>query len=78
MADDIEKLFRKIRKQDREMIAELINKLINGDKKGLDIVKIKNTDFYRAKKGNFRIIYHLEKKEIIIDSIKLRNENTHK
>jgi mRNA-degrading endonuclease RelE of RelBE toxin-antitoxin system len=78
MADDIEKLFKKISKSDRKMIAELIDKLINGDKEGLDIVKIKNTDFYRAKKGNFRVIYHLEKNEPIVDSIKLRNENTYK
>jgi mRNA-degrading endonuclease RelE of RelBE toxin-antitoxin system len=78
MADDIEKLFRKISRHDRTMILDIIEKLISGDKKELNIVKVKNTDFYRVKKGNFRILYHFEKKEVVIDSIKLRNEKTYK
>ena len=52
------------------------NKLYCGD--NLKIIKIKNTDFFRVRFKQFRIIYHEENGEVIIDSIKLRNENTYK
>ena len=76
--DKIEKLLRKISKKQRENFLSIIEKLLNNNKKGLDIKKLKNTDFYRLRAGRFRIIYHKENKEIIIDSIKLRDENTYK
>ena len=47
-------------------------------KKKLNIKKLQNSDFYRVRKGRFRIIFHIEKKTVVIDSIKLRNENTYK
>lgn len=75
--DKIEKLLRKISKKDRENLLSLLNSLIKRDK-AFKAVKIKNTDFFRIRHGKFRIIFHKEKKEIIIDSIKLRNENTYK
>lgn len=76
--DKIEKLLRKISLTDRQQLSEIIEKLINGKKIGLDIKKLKNSDFYRLRSGRFRIIFHKELKEIIIDAIKLRNENTYK
>ncbi len=76
--DKIEKLLRKIIKKQRENFLSIIEKLLNNNKKGLDIKKLKNTDFYRLRAGRFRIIYHKENKEIIIDSIKLRDESTYK
>lgn len=75
--DKIQKLLMKISRDDRSRLLETIEKLLSGDKK-LDIKKIKNTDFYRVRSGKFRIIYHKEKAEIIIDSIKMRNEKTYK
>jgi mRNA-degrading endonuclease RelE of RelBE toxin-antitoxin system len=75
--DKIQKLLMKISSNDRQKLLETVKKLISGDKV-LDIKKIKNTDFYRTKSGKFRIIYHKEKDEIIIDSIKMRNEKTYK
>ena len=59
---------------DREKLLKLLELIIN-DNKRLKVVKIKNSDFYQVRSGNFRIIFHLEGKEIIIDSIKMRNEN---
>ena len=73
----IEKLLRKISKKDRIMLLSLLNRII-GDNKDLKIVKIKNTDFLRARQGQFSIIFHKEKGEIIIDNVKLRNEDTYK
>ena len=78
MADDIEKLFKKISRKSREKLISVVEKLIKGNKQGLDIVKIKDSDFYRLKTGRFRIIFHKENNEVIIDSIKIRNEQTYK
>lgn len=75
--DKIQKLLMKISRFDREKLLQAVEKLISGDK-NLDIVKIKNTDFYRLRCGKFRILYHKEKNEIIVDSIKMRNEKTYK
>ena len=73
----IEKLLRRISKKDRENLLSVLNSILGTDKK-LKIIKIKNTDFFRVRCGQFRIIFHKEKGEIIIDSIKSRNENTYK
>lgn len=73
----IEKLLRKISKKDRERLLEILEKLVEGDKT-LRFEKIKNTDFYKLHSGKFRIIFHKEKGQIVIDGIKLRDENTYK
>ncbi|RLC38656.1 hypothetical protein DRH27_01700 [Candidatus Falkowbacteria bacterium] len=73
----IEKLLRKISKNERTKLLSLVVFILKNDRK-LNIVKIKNTDFYRVRHGKFRIIFHKEDKKIIIDSIKLRNKNTYK
>ncbi|MBU3964433.1 hypothetical protein KJ562_01740 [Patescibacteria group bacterium] len=74
----IEKLLKKINKQDRQRLLEFIEKLIQGEGKGLNIRKVTDSDFYRSRSGRFRIIFHYENKEIIIDSIKLRDKNTYR
>ena len=78
--DKIEKLLRKISQKNREQLLVIISKLLAGQKNSLDIKKLQSTDFYRFRSGRFRIIFHYEgrSKEIIIDSIKLRDENTYK
>jgi len=76
--DKIEKLFRKIDQKDRQKLLNLIKLLVSNQVNNLNISKIKNTDFFRLKSGRYRIIFHKENNEIIIDSIKLRNEDTYK
>lgn len=76
--DAIEKLLRKISERDRQRLLEMVEKLIQGKIKGLNIKKITNSDFYRLRTGRFRIIFHYEKKEVVIDSIKLRDKNTYR
>ncbi|HFC11116.1 MAG TPA: hypothetical protein ENJ75_02965 [Candidatus Kaiserbacteria bacterium] len=77
--DKKEKLFRKISAKDRLFLSKIISQLTNGHKIGLNITKVKDTDFFKLRKGNFRIIFHYEKgKVLIIDSIRLRNEKTYK
>lgn len=74
--DKIAKLLKKISASDRELLLNLLQRLIAGDK-DLRFIKLKNSDFYRLRHGNFRIIFH-KAKGIVIDSIKLRNDNTYK
>jgi mRNA-degrading endonuclease RelE of RelBE toxin-antitoxin system len=76
--DKIQKLFLKISQPDRQRLLFIIEKLINKDHHGLNIIEIKNTNFYRIRSGKFRIIYHQENQEIIIDAIRTRNEKTYK
>ncbi|RJQ31323.1 hypothetical protein C4572_02745 [Candidatus Parcubacteria bacterium] len=75
--NDPEKLFRKISGKERILLVSLVDDILT-KKKGLNIKKLENSDFYRCRKGRFRIIFHHEKNNIIIDSIKLRRENTYK
>ena len=76
--NEIEKLFRKISGKDRTALQSFVEKVLNKEI-GLNIKRLSNSDLYRARKGRFRIIFHYnEKKEAIIDSIQLRNENTYK
>lgn len=76
----IEKLFRRISAEDKLKILEVINKLITNNLDGLDIKKLTGTNSFRLRKGNYRIIFHrgAETKNVIIDSIKIRNEGTYK
>ncbi len=76
--DKIEKLLRKISKKNREKLLHIITLLVTGKKKEFNIKKLKDSDFYRLRSGRFRIIFHYENKKIVIDNIRLRNENTYK
>ncbi len=78
MTNRLEKLFKKITTKERGILSDILQDLIAGKKKDFNIVKIVNSDLYRLKKGRFRIIFHYEDKEIIIDSIRIRNEDTYK
>ena len=75
---EIEKLFRKINKKDRLTLRESIALLMGKNHKGLDIKKLQGSDFYRMRTGTFRIIFHYEGSDVLIDSIRLRNEGTYK
>ncbi|MFZ2390343.1 MAG: hypothetical protein WAW15_00805 [Minisyncoccales bacterium] len=76
--DSIKKLFKKIEERDRKAILATIEKLIDeNQRKNLDIKKIEDTDFLRVRQGRFRIIFHYENGYPVVDSIKIRNENTY-
>ena len=76
--DNIEKLFRKITVKERALLSEISEKLINGETAGLNIKKLSGSDFYRLRKGVFRIIFHHKNGAPIIDSIRLKNEKTYR
>lgn len=74
----IEKLFRKINKKDREVLLKTLNLILARNLKELVAIKLSASDFYRVRKGNFRIIFHYEGEETVIDAVRLRNEGTYK
>jgi len=76
--DAKEKLFRKLSRQDRQLLLELITALGKGELKNIS-KKLKGSGFHRLRKGRFRIIFHYTKGgEIEIDSIRLRDKDTYK
>ena len=77
--DATEKLFRKISKSERALLNKLSDELqIPALRKKMSVTKLEGSDFFRVRKGRFRIIFHFEKDEVIIDSIRLRNEKTYR
>lgn len=76
---DIEKLLRKISKKERQALLAIIDILLSKDHKRLAIKKLRGSDFYRLRKGTFRIIFHYnEHNDVVVDSIRLRKEDTYK
>lgn len=75
--DELEKLFRKLSKKEREQLAQYATELEH-DPKSFNVTKLKGSDFYRARKGRWRFIFHYEGKEVVIDNIRLRDEKTYR
>jgi mRNA-degrading endonuclease RelE of RelBE toxin-antitoxin system len=75
--DHVEKLFRKVSKNDREKFLFVITKLVAKETRGLNIKKLVGSDFYRLRKGNFRIIFHYDKGITIVDSIRIKGDTTY-
>ena len=75
--DDTGKLFKKLSKKERKQLLTFSDAL-QSEQSGLNIKKVAGTDFYRARKGRFCIIFHYEQKKIVIDSIRLRDEKTYR
>lgn len=75
----IEKLFKKLSAHDREILLALIETLLREDDiSHLKPIKLAGMELYRIRKGDFRIIFHKEKTNCIIDSIRIRNKKTYK
>ena len=74
----IEKLFRKIRKDERAILNDLIKKLKSRETDGLQVKKLSGSGCYRVRKGIFRVIFHYDKGNLVIDVIRLRNEKTYR
>ncbi len=75
----IEKLLRKITKRDRIFIQIALQFIFKRDYKNLQLTKLKSyRHIYRARVGNYRIIYFDDGKEIIIKYIRKRDESTYK
>lgn len=75
----LQKLLSKFSKEERELIESLIKAIISLRWRGLDIKKLKGyQDIFRVRKGDIRIIFAKDKKDIFILSIDRRREDTYK
>lgn len=78
--DRIQKLFSRLSQKERLQLQSFIDTLLQSDPlKNTNVKKLKGSDFFRARKGKFRIIFHYDQsRNMIIDSVRIRNEKTYK
>lgn len=77
--DKISKVIKKLSTKDAELVSKMIDRLISGDIKELNVKRLKGfDDIFRIKKGKIRIIFKKERNDIKIVSISKRNEKTYK
>lgn len=77
--DKIEKALAKLNVKERKRIKDILIHLNSGNLEGLDIKKLRGrTDIFRIRKGDFRIIYRLNGRDIFILAIERRCEDTYK
>ncbi len=75
----IEKFLSKLSPLQRQIAQDLVNKIIKQDLRGLDIKRLKGQhNIFRARKGNLRIIYCLEKGMATLILIGNRSEKIYK
>jgi len=75
--NQIQKLLKKLSEKERKLIKEILSDIQSGHYKNLDIKKLKGeTDLFRVRKGNLRIIFTTEKGVRIL-SIGRRNDTTY-
>ncbi|MEK7147253.1 MAG: hypothetical protein AAB772_03305 [Patescibacteria group bacterium] len=76
---NLKKLLSKFGKEERGIIASLIDAIVSLNWISLDIKKLKGYhNIFRVRKGKIRIIFIKDKKEISILAIERRHEDTYK
>jgi mRNA-degrading endonuclease RelE of RelBE toxin-antitoxin system len=79
MADKIQKLLKKLKPKELDVVKLLLLRLKLDDTEGLDIKQLKgHSDLYRVRKGQIRIVFRKSGDEILIVRIDRRNEKTYK
>ena len=77
--DAVGKALRKLSEKERARIKYILGRLRTRDYKGLDIKKLKGReDVFRARKGDVRILYRIDREEIFILAIERRSEKTYR
>ncbi len=78
--DRIRKLFLRLPPKERLQLQSFIDGLLQSNSfRDAHVKKLKGSDLLRARKGKFRIIFHYDQsRSIVIDFIKIRNENTYR
>ena len=79
MVDRVTKALRKLSAKERKNIKQIIRQMKSGDKKGLDIKKLKgNAAIYRVRKADLRIIYQVSRQgDVSILAIERRSDKTY-
>jgi mRNA-degrading endonuclease RelE of RelBE toxin-antitoxin system len=79
VTDKTEKLLAKMTAEQREAIISTIERLVTGNERGLDIKALKgHQNLYRARVGNYRIIYGRVNGEYIQYAITKRDDQTYR
>jgi mRNA-degrading endonuclease RelE of RelBE toxin-antitoxin system len=75
----IDKFLKKLTQKEPEVILELLSQLKTGHLSGLDIKRLKGFDnYFRVRKGDVRILFHLDINGIpIIEEIVRRSDTTY-
>ena len=77
--DKIEKVLNALNTKERIQVKHILLSVQSKKFKGLDIKKLKGVnDVFRVRKGNIRIIYKVNGKNIFVLAIERRNEKTYK
>lgn len=77
--DALDKLLKRSSYKDKVLILETLQEIRDPRTRNtLDIKKLSGQDFYRVRKGKFRVIFHLVGYNVVIDAVRLRNEKTYK
>ena len=76
--NDIEKLLRKVHPHDKIVILETLWALRHGELEKFRVEKVKDSNFYKVRKGNFRFVFHYEDNMVVVDIVKLLNEKTYR
>jgi len=75
--NELEKLFKKLSPKDRVKLLQYAQEL-QSTPETFSIIKLKNSDFYRTRKGRWRFIFHYVGDTVVIDNIRLRDEKTYR
>ena len=79
MVRKIDKALKKLTKNEREKIEQVLSLILTGSTKTLDIKKLKGfSDIYRVRSGDMRILYRMDGEEIYLLAIERRGEGTYK
>ena len=77
--DALDKLFSKLNAKEQLALLEFYKKIEDPkQRKLLDIKKLAGGEFYRARKGNFRVIFHFEGNGVRIDATRIRSGKTYR
>jgi len=75
----IDKFLLKLNKKERKLILTIIAKLEINKLDNLDVKKLKGfEDIFRARKGNFRIVFQRQPNEIVLIKIERKKDDTYK
>lgn len=79
MVRKIDKFLAKLTKKEREQVKEVVEQLLSGNTKHLDVKKLKGFEgIYRVRIGNIRILYYASGGIINILTIERRSSTTFK
>lgn len=77
--DKIQKALNRLSDKEKRILKQILHRLDTNELLGLDIQKLKGqTDIYRLRKGDLRIIYLQTKSSFEILAIERRSEKTYR